>query len=67
MSVYNLIEYSSNYSDMTGRLWIYSKDEATDFNDKFENTNDFKSFKYKAKLLQMEHIKFYERQQLLYH
>ena len=26
---YNLLEYSSNYSDMTDRLWCYSKDEAT--------------------------------------
>ena len=29
--MYNLIEYSSNYSETTGSLWFYSKDEATNF------------------------------------
>ena len=28
MSMYNLIEYSSNYSEATGSLWSYSKDES---------------------------------------
>ena len=51
MPMYNLIEYSSNYSETTGSIWFYSKDEATDFNINFENTDDFKSFNYKAKLL----------------
>ena len=32
MPMYNLIEYSSNYSETTGSLWFYSKDEATSFN-----------------------------------
>ena len=32
MMMYRLLEYSSNYSDMTGSLWFCSKDEATDFN-----------------------------------
>ena len=49
--MYNLIEYSSNYSETTGSLWFYSKDEATDFNADIVNDNNFKSFKYKAKLL----------------
>ena len=49
--MYNLIEYSSNFSETTGSLWFYSKDEATGFNNNFGNTDDFKSFKYKAKLL----------------
>ena len=49
--MYNLIEYSLNYSETTGNLWFYSKDEATDFNYNIANTNDFKSFTYKAKLL----------------
>ena len=31
MPMYNLIEYSSNYSETTGSLWLYSKDEATNF------------------------------------
>ena len=49
MPMYNLIEYSSNYSETN--LWFYSKDEVTNFNADIANTNDFKSFKYKAKLL----------------
>ena len=32
MPIYNLIEYSLNYSKTTGKLWFYSKDEATNFN-----------------------------------
>ena len=49
--MYSLIEYSSNYSEITGRLWFHSKDEATDFD--ADNANDnFKSFDYKAKLLE---------------
>ena len=52
MPKYNLIEYSSNYSETTASVWFYSKDEATDFNNEIENTDDFKSFKYKAKLLE---------------
>ena len=42
---------SSNYSKTTGTLWFYSKDEANDFNPDIINNNNFKSFKYKAKLL----------------
>ena len=49
--VHNLIEYSSNYSETTGSLWFYSKDEATDFNADIVNDNNFKSFKYNIKLL----------------
>ena len=44
------MEYSSNYSETTGSLWIYSKDEATDFNANIENTDGFESFKYMSKL-----------------
>ena len=47
MPMYNLIEYCSNYSETTGSLWFYSKDEATDFNN-IENTNNLKSFKDNA-------------------
>ena len=32
-------------------LWFYSKDKATNFNADIEDTNNFKSFKYRAKLL----------------
>ena len=52
MSMYNLIEYSSNYSETTRNLWFYSKDEANDFNADIAKTNNFKSFLYKAKLLE---------------
>ena len=51
MPVYNLIEYSSNYTETTGSLWFYSKDEATSFNADIANDNNFRSFKYKTKLL----------------
>ena len=52
MLVYDLIEYISNYSERTGILWFYLKDEATNFNDDIANTNSFKSFKYKTVLLE---------------
>ena len=51
MPIYNLIEYSSNYSGTIGSLWFYSKDEATNVNTNIANTDHFKSFKYEAKLL----------------
>ena len=47
----DLIEYNSNCSETTGKLWFYSKDEATNFNANIANTDDFKSFQSKAKLL----------------
>ena len=49
--MYNLIEYSSNYSEATGSLWFYSKGEATHFNADIANDNNFKSFEYQVKLL----------------
>ena len=54
--MYNLLKYNSDYSDTTGRLWFYSKDEATNFNTDTEDNNNFKSFKYKAKLLENTEI-----------
>ena len=51
MPMCNLLECSSNYSDTTGSLWFYSKDEATNFNADIVNRNNFKIFNYKAKLL----------------
>ena len=50
MSMYSLIEYNSNYSDTTSRLWFQSKDEATSFDADIGSNNNFKSFKYKVKL-----------------
>ena len=52
MLMYNLIEYSSNCSGTTGSLWFYSKDEATNFDADIGNNNAFKSFQFKAKLLE---------------
>ena len=40
----NLIGYNSNYSQTTGSLWFYSKNEANDFNADIANTDNFKSF-----------------------
>ena len=53
--MYNVIEYSSNYSKTTGSLWFNSKDEATDFNNNIKNTDDFKFFK---KLTMIEQLEF---------
>ena len=35
----------------TGNLWFYSKSKANNFNANIDNTNAFKSFEYKTKLL----------------
>ena len=51
MLVYSLLQYSSNYSDKTGSLWFYSKNEALNFNTDIGNNNNFKSVNYKGKLL----------------
>ena len=44
MSMYNLIEYSDNYSKISGRLWQYYKDDPND------NLTDSASFKSKVKI-----------------
>ena len=44
MPMYNLIEYSDNYSKTSGSLWQYYKDVPDN------NLADSESFKYKAKL-----------------
>ena len=40
MPMYNSIEYSDNYSETSGRLWQYFRDEPDD-----NNIEDSKSFK----------------------
>ena len=40
MSIYNFLEYSSNYSDTAGSLLFHSKDEATNFD--IADTTDLK-------------------------
>ena len=44
MPMYNLIEYSDNYSKSSGSLWQYYRDEAND------NLTDSESFKSKIKI-----------------
>ena len=46
--MYRLKQYDSNYSEITGSLWFYSKDEATDFNNNIANTVDFRFFSYET-------------------
>ena len=40
MSIYNLIENSSNNSETTRSLWYYSKNELTNFNADTANTDN---------------------------
>ena len=40
MPMYNLIEYSDNYSKTSGNLWHYNKDDP---NDNLANSESFKS------------------------
>ena len=49
--MHNFLEYSSHYSDTSGSLQFYLKDEATKFNANIEDDNNFKFPKYQAKLL----------------
>ena len=50
MPMYNLIEYSGNYSDTSGSLWQFKRDEI-DNNTDVTNDNNAPSFKYKANLI----------------
>ena len=50
--MYNLIEYSSNYSEIIGSLWFCSKGETTNVNADIANGDNFNSFKYNTKLLE---------------
>ena len=50
MPMYNLIEYSDNYSDTSGSLWNFKRDEITN-NADVTNDNNAPSFKYKASLI----------------
>ena len=44
MPMYNLIEYSDNYSKTSGSLWQYYKDDPND------NIANSESFKFKVKI-----------------
>ena len=50
MPMYNLIEYSDNYSDTSGSLWGFKRDEI-DNNSNVTNNDSTPSFKYKAVIL----------------
>ena len=47
MPVYNLIEYSDNYSNTSGSLWDFKRDKIVN-NAVVTNDNNVPSFKYKA-------------------
>ena len=48
--MYNLIEYSDNYSDTSESLWDFKRDEIVN-NENVTNDNNAPSFKYKANLI----------------
>ena len=50
MPMYNLIEYSDNYSDTSGSLWQFKRDEVPAGNVELA-VNNFQLFKYKAALV----------------
>ena len=50
MPMYNLLEYSDNYSDTSGSLWQFQRDEITN-NADVTNDNNAPSFKYKANFI----------------
>ena len=50
MPMYNLIEYSDNYSDTSGSLWQFKRDDVPADNADL-NPDNFQSFKYKAALV----------------
>ena len=50
MPTYNLIEYSDNYSDSSGSLWGFKRDDVVD-NADVTNNDNAPSFKYKASLI----------------
>ena len=51
MPMYNLIEYSDNYSDTSGSLWQFKRDEVPANNADLTIDNS-QSFKYKAPLVE---------------
>ena len=54
MPMYNLLEYSKNYSKTSGSLWSYYRDELTsdtsDDNGPKKNVINSKCFKYKTSI-----------------
>ena len=50
MPMYNLIEYSDSYSDTSGSLWNFKRDEKVN-NADVTNDNNAPSFKYKSNVI----------------
>ena len=50
MPIYNLIEYSDNYSDSSGSLWGFKRDDVVN-NANVTNDDNAPLFKYKANLI----------------
>ena len=50
MPMYNLIEYSDNYSDSSGSLWSFKRDDRAN-NANVTNDDNAPSFKYKASII----------------
>ena len=50
MSMYNLIEYSDNYSHTSGSLWNFKRDEIINYGN-VTNDNNAPSFEYKANII----------------
>ena len=50
MPMYNLIEYSDNYSDTSRSLWNFKRDEIIN-NTNVTNDDNASSFKYTANLI----------------
>ena len=50
MPKYKLMKYSDNYSDTSGSLWGFKRDEVTT-NADVTNDNNSPSFKYKASIV----------------
>ena len=50
MPMYNLIQCTDNYSDTSGSLWNFKRDEIID-NADVTNDNNAPLFKYKARLI----------------
>ena len=50
MPMYNLIEYSDNYSDTSGSLWGFKRDKIVN-NADVTNHDNAPSFKYKASII----------------
>ena len=51
MPMYNFIEYSDNYSDTSGSLWQFKRDEVP-ANNADSSVDNSQSFKYKTALVE---------------